>query len=227
MLPRLPEFHEVVLTKDGSYTLRSPLHQQTYHSHHGAIEESLHVFVASGLLAVTSAAINVLEVGLGTGLNMLLTWREAERGAKRVHYTALEPFPLNEQLLVSLGHTAQIGWTQEETAFFAMMREPANTWHYPSPMFAFQWQRTTLGQWDRAGIFDLVYYDAFSPRVQPELWTEEAFGHAYRAIRPGGSLVTYCAKGSVRRAMAAAGFTVERLPGPPGKRHMLRAQRPT
>lgn len=215
---------EVHRTADGSHTLFNSALNESYHSMYGAVTESRHVFIQAGLLGIAKPRIDLLEVGLGTGLNMLLTWIEAERMGIAVHYTAIEPFPVSKEILEKLDHCALLGVDERREAFLAMMTATPNDEAYQHHWFAFN---PAGGQLPIATTsYDLIYFDAFAPPVQPELWTAEVFTRMHDVLRPGGSLVTYCAKGSVRRTMQQVGFVVERLKGPPGKQHMLRATKP-
>jgi tRNA U34 5-methylaminomethyl-2-thiouridine-forming methyltransferase MnmC len=214
-------------TRDGSLTLRSEVLDEQYHSLHGALNESLHVFIRNGLEQVHAERVDILEVGLGTGLNALLTWCHADRAQRAVRYTALEPHPLPAASLAALDHARTVGAPERAADFLRMMAAPPGTVQAMSPWFQFMWMQRPLAHLEIPEDFDLIYHDAFSPSVQPELWTEAAFRHVHALLRPGGALVTYCAKGAVRRAMLAAGLEVQRLQGPPGKREMLRAVRPS
>ena len=210
-------------TRDGSLTLRSEVLGEQYHSLHGALNESVHVFIRNGLDRAAAGPVDILEVGLGTGLNALLTWCHADRAERAVRYTALEPHPLPADALAALGHARTVGEPDRDSEFLRMMTAPADALQELSPWFRFMWTQRPLHGLEPREAFDLIYFDAFSPRVQPELWTVESFRHVHALLRPGGALVTYCAKGEVRRAMLAAGFAVQRLQGPPGKREMFRA----
>jgi tRNA U34 5-methylaminomethyl-2-thiouridine-forming methyltransferase MnmC len=215
----------IVRTADGSLTLQLPGWQEQYHSLHGALQEAYHVFIDQGLRGFSHREIALLEVGFGTGLNALITLLEAPRQSLSVHYSALEAYPVTRPEWEALDYGRLFTEAGAPHAF-AALHEAA--WETEVPI------TETFRLWKRqldfrelldAGAYDLVYFDAFGARVQPELWTEAVFSSMYRALRPGGCLVTYAAKGSVRRAMQAVGFRVERLPGPPGKREMLRAWR--
>lgn len=214
-------------TRDGSLTLRSEVLGEQYHSLHGALNESVHVFIRNGLDHVRTESVDILEVGLGTGLNALLTWCHADRAQRAVRYTALEPHPLPVDSIAALDHARTVGAPERAADFLRMMSAPADQAQELSPWFRFTWTQRPLQAVELREAFDLIYFDAFSPRVQPELWTVESFRHVSDLMRPGGALVTYCAKGAVRRAMLAAGLAVQRLPGPPGKREMFRAVRPS
>jgi len=212
-------------TEDGSLTLRSTILGEQYHSLHGAVRESTHVFIRAGLEHAGKEELDVLEVGLGTGLNLLLTWVRCVEGKCRVRYTALEPFPLRAEQLDALSHCSELAWPGLRDPFMARMTAGHGTWHEPMGGLAFRLLPASVATMEDENAYDVVYFDAFAPTIQPEMWTEGVFLRMRRALRPGGTLVTYCAKGGVRRAMAAAGLAVERLPGPPGKREMLRAVR--
>ncbi|MEY5043304.1 MAG: hypothetical protein RJA19_531 [Bacteroidota bacterium] len=227
-----PSSPELLPTGDGSWTLRSGVHGVPYHSVYGAYTESLYVFVEQGLSAWWTAAsasdggrrgCDVLEVGWGSGLNAACAWRWAQDQGVEVRYRALEPDPLPREVLERLDHGERTGMGGE--AFGEMMGVPEGQEWRGGAHFSLRWEPTDVRDWEpeAAGSVDVIFFDAFAPESQPELWTEAVFARLYRALRVGGRLVTYCAKGEVRRAMVAAGFAVERLPGPPGKREMLAA----
>jgi len=213
-------------TRDGSYTLYSPLLDERYHSVHGAVQESFHVFIRMGYAATSAMPLRVLEVGLGTGLNMLLTWVEADLAERNVEYTALEPYPVPPALLAALDHPAGLELPERRATFLDLMALQEGATAQPSAHFRFQLSTRKAQQLEHIDAFDIVYFDAFGPANQPEMWTLDVFQRMYRALAPGGVLVTYCAKGVVRRTMQAAGFTVERVQGPVGKKEMLRATKP-
>jgi tRNA U34 5-methylaminomethyl-2-thiouridine-forming methyltransferase MnmC len=215
-------------TADGSFTLRSEHFKEGYHSRHGAVQESTHVFMQEGLAHVlerigTERPIDVLEVGLGTGLNLLLTWIRCLEGKCQVNYSAIEPFLLERSILEQLGYAQELAWPGLEEPFLEFMTDPSPEWKAQEGGLNFRCLREPLEQLEFTEEFDLVYFDAFAPHVQPEMWTVEVFRVMYRSMRKSSVLVTYCAKGDVRRSMQEAGFSVERLQGPPGKREMLRA----
>jgi tRNA U34 5-methylaminomethyl-2-thiouridine-forming methyltransferase MnmC len=216
----------IVRTADGSMTIQLPQWQEQYHSMHGAVQETRHVFIQQGLYNFARRPVDILEVGFGTGLNALVTLLEAPVLGLTVGYTALEAFPVGEAEWQALDYAARLGQGDAGEALFeALHRAP---WGQPcqiTPAFSLHKVLTDFRDFSSQPAFDLVYFDAFGARVQPELWTEGVFACMYQALRPGGFLVTYAARGSVRRAMQAVGFRTERLPGPPGKREMLRAQK--
>jgi tRNA U34 5-methylaminomethyl-2-thiouridine-forming methyltransferase MnmC len=207
---------ELVQTADGSFTLFIPEVEETYHSKHGAVQESMHVFIENGLKACNKEATRILEVGLGTGLNASLTLQHAKG---MVSYCALEPYPLSKEILEELSANKS---DQLEMKFH--LSSP-NVWISIHEQFSFARMEMGLEEFQSEDKFDLIYYDAFGPRVEPGLWTLERMQQCYNLLNEGGVFVTYCAKGEVRRNLQSAGFMVERLPGPPGKREMLRAKR--
>lgn len=219
-----------VLTKDGSHTISIPEMQVTYHSLHGAIRESEHVFIQAGLLDSRlldyTGVHTVLEIGFGTGLNALLTLREADRHKNRIYYTAIEPDPLDVDIIRRLNYCNQLGQPQYRENFERMHECGWEELFEISEYFRLIKRRCTLADYEAGDPFSLIYFDAFAPDAQPELWTKEVFEKLYRLMLQDGILVTYSSKGDVRRAMIAAGFQVEKIPGPPGKREMLRARRP-
>jgi tRNA U34 5-methylaminomethyl-2-thiouridine-forming methyltransferase MnmC len=205
---------ELQLTNDGSHTLAIPEMGATYHSHHGAIGESRHVYIDAGLQPFLhlhqAQPINILEIGFGTGLNILLTYKEAITHKQIIHYTAIEPFPLTDKEIKSINHGNLLSMQKE---FLAL--------HHT--VFTLKKMNVSLTDLKAIDNFHCIYFDAFSPTVQPELWTQPVFEKLYQCLLPGGVLVTYCSKSEVRRAMMAAGFTVTKIPGPWGKREMVRA----
>ncbi len=214
-------------TRDGSLTLQCLSPAVFYHSVHGAVQESTHVFIRAGLEQARSTPIGILEVGLGTGLNLLLTWIRCLEGKCTVDYTALEPFPLETGLLNALGYCEELGWPGLHKTYMQMMTGSSDTWHEAEGGFRCRRFAQPVQSFTGSGSFDLIYFDPFGPRTHPEMWSKEVFDRMYDALVCGGSLVTYCAQGDVRRTMINVGFVVERLEGPPGKREMLRASKPT
>jgi tRNA U34 5-methylaminomethyl-2-thiouridine-forming methyltransferase MnmC len=219
----VPPLPSIETTADGSATLRSSLHGDTYHSLRGAVGEARYVFIEAAFACSVANPVRILEMGFGTGLNAWLTLSEAEITGRTVEYTAVELYPVPVEVAMRLNYTA-------DARFMLLHTAPWNEWTEPAEGFRlrkFQGAMAgVLADCDFSAIFDLVYWDAFAPDTQPELWTAEIFARVWEATAPGGTLVTYSAKGDVRRALQAAGFTVERLPGALGKRHMLKAVKP-
>jgi tRNA U34 5-methylaminomethyl-2-thiouridine-forming methyltransferase MnmC len=215
---------EIISSADGSHTVFIPELNEHYHSVHGALKESLHVFIGAGFNQLLNyPEINILEIGFGTGLNVLLTAIEAGKMNKRVNYTSLEPFPLSKEIISSLNYTEAV---KDHSAGFVFEKIHLSPWNTPviiHPNFILEKRDEEIQKISLHNKFNLVYFDAFAPRVQPELWTQEIFEKIFDSLDDGGILVTYCAKGAVKRALAGAGFKVESLSGPPGKREMTRA----
>jgi len=218
---------EFLITGDGSLTIHLPEWNEQYHSKHGAIAEAQHVFIESGLYHFISdenpKTISILEIGFGTGLNAFLTLLFCSDRNMYITYTGVEAYP------VMADEIEKLNYAEISMASATLFKELHSTpWEVPAEIansFQLTKQKKYFSEINNEQEFDIIYFDAFGPRVQPELWTEEIFRKMFHALKPGGILVTYSAKGSVRRAMQATGFTVERLPGPPGKREMLRGRK--
>ena len=213
---------DIIITDDQSATLVSPYHGEHYHSIKGALTESLHVYIGCGYLHTNTSARHVLEIGFGTGLNALLTLAQADTDLIPTHYHTIELYPLSVKQTEHLGYATHY---PKYTDIYRLMH--SSSWGEEtslSPHFTLTKHHADITTYNYPNdYFDVVYYDAFSPENQPELWSDAMFARMYRCMRQGGVLTTYCAKGIVRRAMQAAGFTVERLAGPPnGKREILR-----
>ncbi len=218
---------EFLKTGDGSMTIHIPEWNEQYHSKHGAINEALHVFIQAGLQhfinTSLSKEVNILEIGFGTGLNAFLTQLFSEKEQIKIEYTGVEAYPILLSEIKELNYPKLLQTSDE--VFEKLHQAP---WEIPTQIsenFKLKKRKQFFSEIDDYEAFHLIYFDAFGARVQPELWTEAIFEKMYRALKPSGILVTYAAKGSVRRAMESVGFKVERLPGPPGKREMLRAVR--
>ncbi|WP_437370776.1 tRNA (5-methylaminomethyl-2-thiouridine)(34)-methyltransferase MnmD [Maribacter litoralis] len=217
---------EIITTADGSTTIQIKDWQEQYHSKHGAIQEAYHVFIHSGLDLYKNQTIDILEIGFGTGLNALITLIEFQKRSLKVNYTGVEAYPVSNEELAQLNYLEQLNAQALENNFRVMHASPWEEVVALTPDFNLKKEQKLFKDIDVINAFDLVYFDAFGARVQPELWTVEIFQIMFNAVKSGGYLVTYAAKGSVRRAMLEVGFLVERLPGPPGKREMLRAKKP-
>lgn len=224
---------EIILTSDGSSSLYIPEWGESYHSRHGAIQEAFHVFIRNGLDLSVSEKINILEMGFGTGLNALITFQQSQIKGLEIHYTGLEKFPISNEEFQQLNYVNELHRLQPD--FEPGVLEPVY-----EKLVSADWEKEIqIGKNFKLhkiqadflefnypeSQFDLVYFDAFGARVQPELWTEELFEKLYRSMTPGGVFTTYSAKGSVRRALVSVGFEVRKRPGPPGKREMLTAQK--
>ncbi len=203
---------------------------ESYHSKHGAIQESQHVFIDNGLRAANAIfiiSLYLLEVGWGTGLNTLLTFITATSNDWKIHYTALEPYPLPLSIISALNYCELIERPDYASTFLSFHRQAWEKDYSITNHFTLQkLQKRYQDYSPHPHTFHLVYFDAFASRVQPELWTEQVFRKLYRLLKKEGLLVTYSAKGAVKRTLQAIGFDVETLAGPPGKREMTRAIKP-
>lgn len=217
---------ELLSTADGSHTVFNRELNETYHSRNGARQESLHVFINSGLNALpdTTTNIDLLEVGLGTGLNALLTFQVARQKKCTIHYHAIEPFPLDPELLQQLNYAEDAG---EKELFAQIHQSSFNEWHQVGEGCFLKKRKTTLQDTDFEAheSFDLVYFDAFAPSKQPEMWARPMLAKVCENIKPDGLFVTYAATGQLRRDLVSLGMVVEKIPGAPGKREMIRAWR--
>lgn len=212
------------ITADGSHTIAIPNLQVVYHSKHGAIGESNHVFINAGLkhciMLQPNQPIQIFEMGFGTGLNCLLTAIYAREHQISIQYNTIEAFPLLSDEVAALNHGDVLGSAK---LFQEIHQSDWNKATMPHPFFQLHKHQSTLQQFSTDLLFDCIFYDAFAPSAQPELWTEETFLQLFSMLKPGGFLVTYCSKTVVRRAMLAAGFRVTKIQGPFGKREMVRA----
>lgn len=221
---------KIITTSDGSKTIQIEDWNEQYHSIHGAIQEANHVFLKHGLLfyfdlvSVPSSPIEILEIGFGTGLNAFLTLIEAEKLKLNINYLGVEAYPVELDEIKQLNYVELIS-EKHADIFENMHAIPWEAQHKITSNFQLEKQQKFFKDINAIDAFDIIYFDAFGARVQPDLWTEDIFKTMFNALKENGVLVTYSAKGSVRRAMQAVGFTVERLPGPPGKREMLRARK--
>jgi tRNA U34 5-methylaminomethyl-2-thiouridine-forming methyltransferase MnmC len=210
-------------TGDGSTTLFLPHLDETYHSRHGAVQESRHVFIQAGLHAHSGSPITLLEVGFGTGLNALLTAADANERSRHVQYISLETVPLPEAVFSQLDFPG----ANDLALLQSLHAAPWETAASISPFFTLQKMNCRVQDVQLAeDSIDLIYYDAFGPRAQPDMWTPEIFASLFRLTKPGGMWVSYCSKGQVRRDLESVGWVTEKLPGPPGKREMMRATKP-
>ncbi len=215
---------QLIITSDGSHTLFVPDLKEHYHSIFGAITESRHVFINTGLKSCMQANLNILEVGFGTGLNALLTFIESDEAGLQINYVCYEPFPLLPHIYRNLNYPDLLTHPLAGKVFLEMHASGWNSTIIMSKHFQFCKIHEKIEFASLPGnYFQLIYFDAFAPSVQPELWSEQIFRKLYDASQTNGILVTYSAMGEVRRNMIKAGYRVQRLPGAPGKREMLRA----
>jgi len=216
---------EIIVTNDGSKTIHLPDWNESYHSVHGAVQEAQHVFIKSGLSEVSKTEINILEVGFGTGLNTILTLNKAKETKQTINYSGLEAYPVQPDELKDLKYQELPEIKNSEDLFWQIHSSKWNELVEITPTFKLKKVQLFLNEYQPAeNTFDLIYFDAFGPRVQPEMWTLEIFKKLFKSLKNDGVFVTYCAKGQVRRDLIEAGFQVEKIPGPPGKREMLRGR---
>ena len=212
------------LTDDGSHTLHVDQLDEPYHSSHGALQESMHVFIKQGLHTISKPKLRILEIGFGTGLNALLTMQFAMQANLKVHYHAVEKYPLNRAEYAQLNFEELIDGVP--SGFLNLMHDAE--WERSAQLsdrFTIFKEKADFRSMNPPGYFDLIYFDAFSPDKQPELWSNEVFSVIQRSTRRDAVLVTYSSKGIVRRTLISCGFTIEKVPGPPGKIEMIRALR--
>lgn len=214
---------EIVKTSDGSHSLYVKELEENYHSHHGAIQEAKHVFINNGLAFFAGNEISVLEVGFGTGLNALLTLDFALNENKNITYTGIETNLLDYSLIEQLNYLEQLKSSHLEDDFRKMHECKEGEEISLIPSFKFKKVQLKIQDYNQDNEVDIVFYDAFSPTSQIEMWDITIFKKLYSIISKGGVLVTYCAKGQLKRDLRSVGFEVESLPGPPGKREMVRA----
>ncbi len=215
---------KLLLTEDGSHTIYSEHFDEIYHSRRGALTESQHVFIQSGLAALDTKEMSIFEVGFGTGLNALLSWIYAGQQGLKVHYTGVELYPVSKEILNEINLASLFPGHEEK--FHKLHQARWGETIVFDDHFSLHKLQGSLTDCTIPDGQDLVYFDAFSPDKQPELWSAEIFHKIYDSMNPGAVLVTYCSKGYVRRNMQEAGFMIEKLPGPPGKREMVRARKP-
>lgn len=218
---------EIVHTKDGSNTIYSKQFDATYHSRHGALAESEHVFIKHGLQFAHQKGLNaigVLEVGYGTGLNAMLSLKYAIDNSIKVSYTGIEKHEFPKEMINSLGYLNYFD-PKYHSILSELINAPNNSEKLIVPEFSITKYLLDFKDmhWDKA--YDVIYFDAFSPRHVPHMWTKDVFQTLYNVLNTGGAMVTFCAQGQFKRDLKAAGFNVERLPGAPGKREMTRGKK--
>lgn len=216
---------KIIITGDGSHTLLNESLNETYHSVHGAIRESMHVFIDHGIAYaydVNPRPLSVFEVGFGTGLNALLTARFAREKQSKVAYTSVEAFPLERQVWSQLNYPMLLNMPEE---FKSMHHASWNEWQYVDEYFSFfKWKTSLHEVSSNTEHYDVIYLDAFAPSRQPEMWDRDILKKLAGMLNQQGVIVTYCAKGQLKRDFASFGLTVETLHGPPGKKEMVRVK---
>jgi tRNA U34 5-methylaminomethyl-2-thiouridine-forming methyltransferase MnmC len=213
---------EIVISEDGSQTIFNTEWNEHYHSIHGAIQESKHIFIHEGLDRIEKKQLNILELGFGTGLNAILSFHYSVN--KSIYYEAIELFPLEPEIYSKLQYAEQID-TGLQSVFLEMHESEWNLGKKICDNFILKKRIVDIKNFDSEKKFDLIYFDAFSPNSQPELWTSEIFTNIFQLMNQNALLLTYCSRGIVKRAMRETGLKVELLAGPPGKRHIVRARK--
>jgi tRNA U34 5-methylaminomethyl-2-thiouridine-forming methyltransferase MnmC len=216
---------EILRTNDGSTTIHLPEWDECYHSKHGAIQEAKHVFIKNGLLLFENNSVAILEIGFGTGLNAFITLLEAEKKNQIIDYVGVEAYPVAPEEVLAMNYVAELNAENEKFIFEKMHQSNWDEKTILNSNFSLTKRKQFFDEITDLEQFDLIYFDAFGYRVQPELWSTAIFQKMHKALKPKGILVTYAARGVVKRSMIEVGFTVEKLAGPPGKREMFRARK--
>lgn len=214
---------EIILTRDGSSSIFMPELNETYHSRFGAIQEAKHVFIKNGLSLFDDKSVSILEIGFGTGLNTFITFLEAQKSKQKIDYVGIEAYPVELEIIEQLNYVSELDAIQYQD-FFDVIHE--SNWEEQISLasnFSLKKRKQKIETIDDEEKYNLIYFDAFGFDVQPELWNEVIFQKMYNALLPNGVLVTYACRTSIKNAMLSAGFVVQKLPGAPGKREMLRA----
>ncbi len=214
---------EFRLTEDGSHTLYVPELNEHYHSINGALSESKHIFIDAALNFCKKEELQMLEIGFGTGLNAFLTCLEVIKQDRNVHYHAIEKYPLTMEEARLLNYDSLLG--NSGVSILEFHSTPWEEARLIIPGFILHKEQSDIREIKVEGLFDVIYFDAFSPDIQPDLWSPEVFQMIANLTAPGGILTTYSVKGDIKRALISAGFSVEKIPGPYGKRVILRAIR--
>jgi tRNA U34 5-methylaminomethyl-2-thiouridine-forming methyltransferase MnmC len=216
---------EIIHTSDGSTTIHIKEWDECYHSKHGAIQEAKHVFIKNGLALFPNQKVSILEIGFGTGLNAFITYLESQGLNQTIDYVGVEAFPISEEELKSMNYPAELNALDSKVIFDKMH---AVNWEEKTELsdnFCLTKRKQLFQEIDDIEKFDLIYFDAFGYRVQPELWSVSVFERMFNSLKKDSVLVTYAARGVIKRNMIEVGFTVEKLAGPPGKREMFRARK--
>ncbi|WKW47604.1 tRNA (5-methylaminomethyl-2-thiouridine)(34)-methyltransferase MnmD [Myroides sp. JBRI-B21084] len=209
---------EIIVTDDGSHSLFVKNMGETFHSKHGAVQESVHVYINNGIKRLENNQISVLEFGFGTGLNALLTLQFATDTNKKIKYETIEAFPLIKEEYQSLNYNK---FVSTNVSLQYLHELPFGKTHEVTPLFAFQKHHNKIEDFTTNNTFDIIYFDVFGYDYQSELWSKEILTKAYQFLKPNGLFVTYACKGIVNKQLKEIGFTVEKLTGPPGKREMI------
>ena len=215
----------IIQTRDGSTTIHIQEWDECYHSRFGAIQEAQHVFIKNGLSLFENKSISILEIGFGTGLNAFITFLESKKLNQTIDYFGVEAYPVSADEVISMNYISELN-AKNESQIFEKMHQC--NWEEQIVLradFLLTKRQQFFEDIEDIEKFDLIYFDAFGYNVQPELWSTAIFQKMYDALKSEGVLVTYAARGVVKRSMIEVGFTVEKLEGPPGKREMFRAKK--
>ncbi|MGH2665369.1 tRNA (5-methylaminomethyl-2-thiouridine)(34)-methyltransferase MnmD [Flavobacterium sp.] len=212
---------EIIKTRDGSTTIHLVDWNESYHSKNGAIQEAYHVFIKNGLSLIEEKSVSVLEIGFGTGLNAFITFLEAKKNNLNIDYTGIEAYPVAEEEAFAMNYLEELKSNSFEAEFKKMHQcnweEKINF----NTNFSLTKRKQFFQDIQDKNSFNLIYFDAFGYQVQPELWSTEIFKSMYESLKDSGILVTYAARGVIKRSMEEVGFKVKKVPGPPGKREMM------
>ena len=214
---------EILITQDGSTTIHLPDWNENYHSKHGAIQEAKHVFIKNGLSLFENRNVSILEIGFGTGLNAFITFLEAKKLNQKIDYYGVEAYPVIAEEVLQMNYVAALNAENNEAVFKKMHESDWEKKIILDDHFCLTKRKQFFNEIVDENKYDLIYFDAFGYRVQPELWSTEIFQKMYNSLKSNSYLVTYAARGVVKRSLTEVGFTVEKLEGPPGKREMFRA----
>ena len=212
---------EIKTTSDGSTTIHLPEWDESYHSKHGAIQEAYHVFIKNGLSLCRKEAVAILEIGFGTGLNAFITYLESKANSITIDYTGVEAYPVSEEEVFAMNYLEELKAIEYQKVYNDMHQCQWEEKVRLDSNFSLTKRKQFFDEINDVASFDLIYFDAFGFRVQPELWGTSIFKKMFDALKEEGVLVTYAARGVVKRSMQEVGFTVKKVPGPPGKREMM------
>jgi tRNA U34 5-methylaminomethyl-2-thiouridine-forming methyltransferase MnmC len=216
---------EIIQTLDGSTTIQIKEWDECYHSKHGAIQEAKHVFIKNGLSLFENKKLSILEIGFGTGLNAFITFLEGKKMNQTIDYVGVEAYPIAAEELIAMNYVEELNAATYEDVYQKMHQCNWEEKMIFEDGFSLTKRKQLFEHIDDLNRFDLIYFDAFGYRVQPELWSTAIFKKMFDALKINGVLVTYAARGVVKRSMIEVGFKVEKLEGPPGKREMFRARK--
>ena len=214
---------EIILTKDGSSSIFLPEMNETYHSRFGAIQEAKHVFIKNGLSLLNDKSVSILEIGFGTGLNAFITFLEAQKTNQQINYVGVEAYPVELDIVSKLNYVSELNAIEHQNVFNLLHQSNWEVENTIESSFNLTKRQQKFEAITDLNKYNLIYFDAFGFDVQPELWNETIFKIMYNSLLPKGILVTYACRTIIKKAMIEAGFKVEKLPGAPGKREMLRA----